>query len=226
MNKIIITGSEGLIGKKVSNFFLKKKKFVIVKIDKKLGHNLNSENEVEKIFKKNKDANYLINLHGFNDHVKKNKSKSRSQSRKDDFLNHHLNNVFSVYLTNLKFINNCKLAKGIINFASLFAITSPKHYLYKQPKNIFYVTSKFSVVGLTKYFASKYGKKINVNCIINGGIEADQPKKFIRSLVYHIPKKRMMKVEDLFGMLELLTSTKSDYINGSSIVLDGGYTAW
>ena len=71
MNKIIITGSEGLIGKKVSNFFLKKK-FKIIKLDKKLGHNLNIESEVEKIFKNNKDANYLINLHGFNDHVKKN----------------------------------------------------------------------------------------------------------------------------------------------------------
>ena len=103
---------------------------------------------------------------------------------------------------------------------------SPKHYLYQQPKNIFYITSKFSVIGLTKYFASKYGKKININCVINGGIEADQPKKFKKSLTFHIPKKRMMKTEDLYGMLELLTSKRSDYINGSSIVMDGGYSAW
>ena len=199
-------------------------KLKIVNLDRKLGHNLNSEVDVDKIFKKNKDANYLINLHGFNDHVKKNKSKS--QNCKEDFLNYHLDNVFSVYLTNLKFIENCKLAKGIVNFASLFAIMSPKHYLYQEPKNIFYVTSKFSVVGLTKYFASKYGKRINVNCIINGGIEADQPKKFKSSLIFHIPKKRMMKIEDLYGMLELLTSKKSDYINGSSIVIDGGYSVW
>jgi|TARA_B100001964_G_scaffold41810_1_gene46176 NAD(P)-dependent dehydrogenase (short-subunit alcohol dehydrogenase family) len=224
MNKIIITGSEGLIGKKVSNFFSKKSGFKIVKLDKKLGHNLISEAEVSKIFRKNKNANYLINLHGLDDRVKKNKSKS--QNLKDDFLNYHLNNVFSVYLTNIKFIKNCKLAKGIVNFASLYAIMSPKHYLYKRPKNIFYVTSKFSIVGLTKYFASKYGKKINVNCIINSGIEADQPKKFKRSLAFHTPKKRMMKIEDLYGMLELLTSKRSNYINGSSIVIDGGYSAW
>lgn len=224
MNKIIITGSEGLIGKKVSNFFSKKRGFKVVKLDKKLGHNLISETEVDKIFKKNKNANYLINLHGFNDHEKKNKP--QSQNCKDDFLNYHLNNVFSVYLTNLKFVKNCKSAKGIINFASLYAIMSPKHYLYQQPKNIFYITSKFSVIGLTKYFASKYGKKININCVINGGIEADQPKKFKRSLAFHIPKKRMMKTEDLYGMLELLTSKGSDYINGSSIVMDGGYSAW
>ena len=224
MNKIIITGSEGLIGKKVSNFFLKKKGFKIVKLDKKLGHNLVSEAKVDEIFKKNKDANYLINLHGFNDHVKKNKPKTANY--KNDFLNYHLNNVFSVYLTNLKFINNCKLAKGIVNFASLYAIMSPKHYLYREPKNIFYITSKSSVIGLTKYFASKYGKKISVNCIVNGGIESDQPKKFKKSLAFYIPKRRMMKIEDLYGMLELLTSKQSEYINGSSIVMDGGYSVW
>ena len=103
---------------------------------------------------------------------------------------------------------------------------SPKHYLYQQPKNIFYVTSKFSIIGLTKYFASMYGKKISVNCIINGGIEANQPKKFKKSLSFHIPKRRMMKTEDLYGMLELLTDNKSNYINGSSIVIDGGYSVW
>ena len=107
MNKIIITGSEGLIGKEVSRFFSKKKKYKIIKLDKKLGHNLTSETHVDKIFKKNKDANYLINLHGLNDHVKKNQSKSLGD--KNDFLNYHLNNVFSVYLTNLKFIKYCKL---------------------------------------------------------------------------------------------------------------------
>ena len=180
MNKIIITGSEGLIGKKVSDFFIKKKKFKIIKLDKKLGHDLITENNVDKIFKKHKNANYLINLHGLNDHVKKDKSKSTND--KNDFLNYHLNNVFSVYLTNSKFIKYCKSGKGIVNFGSLYSIISPKHYLYKKPKNIFYVTSKNSVVGLTKYFASMYGKKININCIINGGIESDQPKVFKKSL--------------------------------------------
>jgi NAD(P)-dependent dehydrogenase (short-subunit alcohol dehydrogenase family) len=224
MIKTIITGSEGLIGKKVSKFFSKKRKFKIIKLDKKLGHNLTSENEVDLIFKKNKDANYLINLHGFNDHIRKNNSKS--DDSKSEFLNYHLNNVFSVYLTNSKFIKHCRSAKGIINFSSLYSIMSPKHYLYDHPKNIFYITSKFSVIGLTKYFASMYGKNININCIVNGGINSDQPKKFKKKLAFHIPKKRMMKVEDLYGMLELLISKKSDYINGSSIIMDGGYSTW
>ena len=224
IKKIIITGREGLIGKKVSNFYLKKKEFRIIKLDKKLGHNLTSENKVDEIFKKNKDAHYLINLHGFNDHITNDKSELKNH--KEDFLNYHLNNVFSVYLTNIKFIRYSKFAKGIINFASLFSISSPKHILYQRPKNIFYVTSKHSIVGLTKYLASMYGKKININCIINGGVEADQPKKFKKLLSSHIPKKRMMKIQDLYGVLELLTSEKSDYINGSSLTVDGGYSIW
>ena len=44
IKKIIITGSEGLIGKKVSNFYLKKKEFRIIKLDKKLG-SLNNNNK-------------------------------------------------------------------------------------------------------------------------------------------------------------------------------------
>ena len=35
-----------------------------------------------------------------------------------------------------------------------------------------------------------------------------------------------MRIEDLYGMLELLTSKQSEYINCSSIVMDGRYSAW
>ena len=35
-----------------------------------------------------------------------------------------------------------------------------------------------------------------------------------------------MKVEDLYGILELLCSEKNHYINGSTIIIDGGYTSW
>ena len=69
MKKVIITGSSGLIGKKISKQL--KKKFKVVNIDLKLGHNLNDEKQVKKIFQKNKDCSYLINLHGLNDHINK-----------------------------------------------------------------------------------------------------------------------------------------------------------
>ena len=229
MKKILITGSEGLIGKKIIKFL--KKKYHVIGLDKKKGINLVNENEVSGFFKKNNNFNFLINLHGANEHVVKTKKQNSKLNTnfKDDkahFDYFFYNNVFSFYLTNKYFIKYCKKAEGIVNFSSIFGITSPKHNIYKKPKNIFYVSSKFAVNGITKYFATRYGKKVSVNTIANHGAEWKQPKNFKKKLISHIPKDRMMKVEDLYGILDLLCSGKSQYINGSTIIIDGGYSAW
>jgi|MDSY01.1.fsa_nt_gb 3-oxoacyl-[acyl-carrier protein] reductase len=229
MKKILVTGSKGLIGKKV--IINLKKKYKVEGIDIKDGLDLNNELQVEKFFKKNNNFNVLINLHGANEHV--------VSSKKDDFrLNKKFkndksyfdyffqNNVFSFYVTSKYFLKYCKKAEGIVNFSSIFGIRSPKHYIYENPKNIFYVSSKFAVSGITKYFATMYGKKVNVNTIANHGIEWKQSKKFKKKLLSNIPKNRMMKVEDLYGILDLLCSGKGNFINGSTIVIDGGYSSW
>lgn len=225
MKKILITGSKGLIGKKVLNYLKKKNK--VFGLDK---HNidLSNENEVKNFFKENNNFNYLINLHGANQHVVK-KNDNINPIFKNDLenFNHYFhNNVFSLYLTNKYFIKFNKNGKGIINFSSIFSQISPKHFIYEEPKDIFYVSSKFAVNGITKYFATKFGKKVSVNTIANHGIEWKQPKSFKKKLVSHIPKNKMMKVEDLYGILELLCSEKNHYINGSTIIIDGGYTSW
>ena len=225
MNKILITGSKGLIGKKVFNYLKKKNK--VYGIDK---HNvdLSNENEVKTFFKKNNNFDYLINLHGANEQVvKKNENINLVFKNDLESFNHYFhNNVFSFYLTNKYFIKFNKNGKGIINFSSIFSQISPKHFIYEEPKDIFYVSSKFAVNGITKYFATKFGKKVSVNTIANHGIEWKQPKSFKKRLVSHIPKNKMMKVEDLYGILELLCSEKNHYINGSTIIIDGGYTSW
>ena len=64
--------------------------------------------------------------------------------------------TFSVYLTNKYFVKHCKKGKGIINFSSIYSLSSPKHL--QKSKDIFYVSSKFAVNGITKYFATQYGK--------------------------------------------------------------------
>lgn len=227
MAKILLTGSNGLIGKKVKNFL--KRKHQVRNIDLKNGIDLSSEIQVKKFFQKNKNFNYLINLHGANEHIFKEKYKSKNITSSNDeeiFDYYFKNNVFSIYLTNKYFIKYCKKGKGIINFSSIYSLISPKHKIYKEPKSIFYVTSKFAVNGVTKYFATKYGKKISINTIANHGIEWRQPSQFKRNLISHIPKNRMMKTEDLFGAIELLCSEKNNFINGSTIIIDGGYSSW
>ena len=229
MKKILVTGSKGLIGTKIVKFL--KKKHQVTGIDIKNGIDLSNEKDVKNFFKKNNNFNYLINLHGANEHVvnskkqnsKVNKKFINSKSSFDYFFN---NNVFSLYLTNKYFIKYCKKAEGIVNFSSIFGTRSPRHYIYSEPKNIFYVSSKFAVKGITQYFATMYGKRISINTIANHGIEWKQPRNFKKKLISNIPKNRMMKTEDLYGVLEMLCSGKSQYINGSTIIIDGGYSSW
>ena len=71
MRKIIIAGSEGLIGREVTNFF-EKENCEVIKCDLSLGHDLSDEKFVKDFFKNN-DGDYLINLFALNDHVDSNK---------------------------------------------------------------------------------------------------------------------------------------------------------
>ena len=225
MKKILVTGSKGLIGKKIINYLKKKNK--IFGLDR---HNidLSNENEVKTFFKKNNDFDYLINLHGANEHVvKKNENINLVFKNDLESFNHYFhNNVFSFYLTNKYFIKFNKNGKGIVNFSSIFSLISPKHVIYDKPKNIFYVSSKFAVNGITKYFSTMYGKKININTIANHGVDWKQPSSFKKKLVQNIPKGRMMNAKDLYGIIDYLCSSENTFMNGSTIVLDGGYTSW
>mgnify|MGYP003955662379 FL=1 len=76
MQKVIITGSEGLIGKEITKF-LKKNGFKVIRCSRSLGQDLTNENFVKNWFKKNK-ANHLINLFAINDHIFKENLKDRS----------------------------------------------------------------------------------------------------------------------------------------------------
>ena len=64
--RIVITGSEGLIGKQLSKHLSKNNK--ILKLDLKLGHDLANEEFVKDWFRKNK-ADSLVNCFALNDHI-------------------------------------------------------------------------------------------------------------------------------------------------------------
>ena len=65
--KVIITGSEGLIGTQLSGFL--EKDHEVIKLDLLLGHDLTDESFVKDWFSKNK-ADSIVNCFALNDHVK------------------------------------------------------------------------------------------------------------------------------------------------------------
>ena len=79
------------------------------------------------------------------------------------------------------------------------------------------------MLGLTKYFASLYGKdNVRVNMISPGPIKNNQNKDLLNELNNIIPMNRLGNYKDLYGLLLLLSNDDSSYITGQTITIDGG----
>ena len=85
---------------------------------------------------------------------------------------------------------------------------------------------KMSDDKVTLKLIQNIGKKMNINTVANHGIDWKQPSSFKKELIKNIPKGRMMKTKDLYGIIDYLCSKNNTFMNGSTIVLDGGYSSW
>ncbi|MAS50406.1 MAG: dehydrogenase [Chloroflexi bacterium] len=222
--KIIITGSEGLIGKELVNHL--QKNHQILKLDLSLGHDLTDEKFVKSWFKKNK-ANSLINCFAMNDHVDNKRKKQTLFNIPLDSFSNYLNvNLIALFSVCREFARNNK--KGsIVNFSATTGIVSARPDLYNgSHKHIGYSVSKAGVINLTKYLATHLGPSIRVNCVAPGGVKFKQDSNFIKKYSKHTPLGRMMKKNELNSLIEFLSSENSSYVTGAVMVIDGGWTIW
>jgi len=98
------------------------------------------------------------------------------------------------------------------------------------PQISHYTASKGGVIGLTEALALELSPQgINVNAILPGAIDtpmaADtkENEAQLRAVLQRIPKGRLGTTEDIAHLAVFLASEESDYISGSSIVIDGGW---
>ncbi len=154
--KVIITGSEGLIGKQLVKDL--SKKYEIIKLDLKLGHDLIDEKFISGFFKKNKLIHGLIICHGLNPQ-KDTKFDNDPLTLNTNSINFYLDtNLISPFNLCRHYIKNNKKGK-IITISSLYGMVSPKHFLYEDSfKHIGYCLSKSSIIMMTKYLATLYAK--------------------------------------------------------------------
>ena len=210
--KIIITGSEGLLGKEISKFLENENK--VIRLDLALGHDLTDEKFVKEYFKKNK-ADCLVNCFALNDHVdnkrKKNTLFNITLDSFSKFLEVNLTALFSVCR---EFARNNNTG-SIVNFSASTGLVSARPDLYNgSHKHIAYSISKAGVINLTKFLSTQ------------GGVEHNQDKNFIKKYSAHTPMKRMMKKDELNNMVEFLCKPSSSYVTGATFVVDGGWTTW
>ncbi len=224
MKKIIITGSEGLIGSELSRFLEKKNK--IYKLDIELGHDLTDEKFVQTWFKNN-SANYLINCFALNDHVdSKRKKRTLFDVSLDSFSKYMHINLTSLFSVCREFARNNKKG-GIVNFSSYLGLVSSRPDMYNgSHKDVGYCVSKAGVIHLTKYLAVHFAPNLQINCIAPGGIALNQDKKFLKNYSALTPMGRMMKKNEINGLIDYLCSEKSSYVTGSTFVVDGGFSIW
>ena len=118
------------------------------------------------------------------------------------------------------------LAQGkgkIINIASLLSfqggLTVPA-----------YAASKGAVAQFSKSLSNEWASQgINVNCITPGYMDTDMNTALLadatrsRQIMDRIPAGRWGQPEDMVGAAIYLASSASNYVNGSTIIVDGGW---
>ena len=119
---------------------------------------------------------------------------------------------------------------SIVNIGSYMGTLGPDDSLYKGTEMTGFIPDYFfhkgGMVNFTRFLASYYGPK-NVRCnILNlGGFYNGQDQRFVERYNERTFLKRMANETDIMGAVVFLASDASAYITGSSIAVDGGYSA-
>ena len=137
-------------------------------------------------------------------------------------------NIDAVFFLSQAFCNDV-IARGargkIINIASMLSFQGG----IRVPS---YTASKSAVQGLTRLVANELaGKGINCNAIAPGYMATDNTaplradEKRAAAILERIPAGRWGTPDDLRGAVVFLASAASDYVNGYTLAVDGGWLA-
>ncbi|MEZ9043048.1 MULTISPECIES: 2-dehydro-3-deoxy-D-gluconate 5-dehydrogenase KduD [unclassified Vibrio] len=162
----------------------------------------------------------LVNNAGI---IRRNDAIDFSEQDWDDVMNINIKSVFFMSQAVAKqFIAQGQGGK-IINVASMLSFQGG----IRVPS---YTASKSGVMGVTRLMANEWAKEgINVNAIAPGymatnntvALRADEQRN--AEILERIPADRWGTPEDLAGPCVFLASKASDYINGYTIAVDGGW---
>ena len=164
----------------------------------------------------------LVNNAGI---IRRNDALEFSDEDWDDVLNVNLKSVFFLSQAFAKKAVEAGYSAKIINIASMLSYQGGVRVAS-------YTASKSGVMGLTRVLANEWsGKSINVNAIAPGyfatnntaALQADEQRN--KEILGRIPAGRWGDPADLGGAVVFLSSSASDYVNGITLPVDGGWLA-
>jgi 2-deoxy-D-gluconate 3-dehydrogenase len=143
----------------------------------------------------------------------------------DDVMNINIRSMFFLSQAVVKIMIEQGRGGKIINTASLLSfqggILVPS-----------YTSSKSAVMGLTRLMACELAQyNIKVNAIAPGYMATENTKPLrenpqrSKAILERIPAGRWGQPEDLKGVAVFLASVASDYMNGYTVAVDGGWLA-
>ena len=182
--------------------------------------------EIRELFSKIKKLDVLVNNAGTNIPESFTKIKKKDM---DYVVDVNLKAAFHVAqfsaLIMLKSKNRKKIGGSIINISSqLGHVGAPNRTVYNM--------TKFGIEGLTKGMAIDLASdNIRVNTVCPTFVKTPmvkkffKDKKFMKTMLNNIPLRRFATVNDVSTAVVFLASEASSMITGSSLMIDGGWTA-
>lgn len=183
---------------------------------------VNKTSDVEEFVSSEKPFDILVNNAGTNI-----PSSLINSKNKDIEFVISLNIKSVIHLTKcvVKKMLNKKIKGSIINVSSQMGHVGAKN-------RTTYCTTKFAIEGFTKSLSLELAQKgIRVNSISPTFIETPMTKPFLKNkkfkneVLSKIPLGRLGKIEDVMGPFIFLASDASSLITGTSLLVDGGWTA-
>lgn len=186
--------------------------------------NLQSIEPLKRIIKETVDyfgkVDILVNNAGI---IRRDDSINFSEKDWDEVMNVNLKSLFFLSQEFAKQIVSQKSGGKIINIASMLSFQGG----IRVPS---YTASKSGVRGLTMLLANEWARhNIQVNAIAPGYMATDNTKDLQndeernQSIINRIPAQRWGTPEDLKGPVVFLASEASNYVNGFTLAVDGGW---
>jgi NAD(P)-dependent dehydrogenase (short-subunit alcohol dehydrogenase family) len=184
---------------------------------------VNNYNKIKNFITNLKKLDILVNNAGTN--IPENFLNVKKTSL-ETLLNVNTKAVFNIAQLCANQIIKLKRKQGsIINISSIFGLVAGQ-------KRTVYSMTKFGVEGLTKGMALDLAKyNIRVNSVCPNIVLTPRTKKYFSDKKYNkyvkesTPIKKVVTISDVATSITFLASEASSMITGTSIIIDGGWTA-
>jgi len=221
---VIVTGATGKVGTAVC-YHLKNEGRKVLEVARGTGWDLTDNRTVKRLFIENR-APYLVNCFALNDKMIEGHQGDLSVETFRKYMEVNVTALFNVCREWAKTSTFPGCDQGMVNFSSIYGVVSPDPDCYSGmgAKSPGYCASKAAVIGLTKYLAMNLAG-IRSNCIVLGALyDSKLPDEFVKRMESRHPTRIFGDPHEVAYLVDYLCSTKSRFMNGSIITLDGGYT--